>query len=240
MPTGNITDPLSLNYYVYSANNPIYYCDPSGNAWETVFDIAGICWSASDFYNDPSWENAGYLAWDIAAIALPVVPGSYTAKPTKLLKLFNRFDNAADTARAVNISGDIIRGAKVASLNGQAIVAPYRELKKIVSGQGLEVHHLIEKRFARTLGIQNTNDMLSVAIDKDFHKKITSEIRNAIGYSNEKSKTLTTATATPQDIWTVFVKIYEDHGMKEYLPELKQQILEIAKNASKITDWRGY
>lgn len=242
LPTGNIADPLSLNYYTYSANNPVLYCDPSGNAWETVFDVLGIIWSANDFYNNPSWKNAGYLAWDIGATIIPFVPGSYTTKLTKGIKLFNRFDNFADTAKTVNVADNIIDGAKVATINGQAIVAPYKELKKIVSGQGLEVHHLIEKRFASALGIENTNEMLSIAIDKDFHRKITSEMRGIIGYRGDTKTKYTTDTAPANEIWKMMVGVYSNHGMSDYLDDLAEYLYKDSDKAKnmEIKDWMGY
>ncbi len=238
LPTGNAIDPLSLNYYTYSANNPVMYCDPSGNWFETALDVAGICWSAADFYNDPSWENAGYLAWDIVAIALPVVPGSYAAKLAKGIKVFNKFDNIADTARAVKITDNIIDGAKVATLNGQAIVAPYKELRKIVSGKGLEVHHLIEKRFANALGIdhKNVNDILSVAIDKDFHRKITSEMRGIIGYRGDTKTQFNSQNAPVWAIWKMIVDVYSKNGMTDYLDDLAEYLYKNSDKAKSMED----
>ena len=48
-----------------------------------VFDVASIGYSAHSLAKKPSWHNAGNLAWDIGATALPFVPGSYTAKAIK-------------------------------------------------------------------------------------------------------------------------------------------------------------
>jgi hypothetical protein len=52
-------------------------------AIETVVDIVSIGWSFVDLIKNPSWGNAGFLAWDIGAAFLPFVPGSYTAKGLK-------------------------------------------------------------------------------------------------------------------------------------------------------------
>ena len=95
MPTGNITDPLSLNYYTYSANNPIMYCDSSGNAWETVLDVISLVESTATLFADPSVRNALFFAWDVASVVLPFVPGSYLAKGVKWL---SKTDDIIDTA----------------------------------------------------------------------------------------------------------------------------------------------
>ena len=48
----------------------------------------------------------------------------------------------------------------------------YKELKKLVKGTGLEVHHLIEKRFAGVwIPPKVKNDMLSIALTKEEHQK---------------------------------------------------------------------
>ncbi|MFC5401490.1 RHS repeat domain-containing protein [Cohnella soli] len=81
---GQINNPLTLNLYTYVGNNPLIYTDPTGHFWETIADIISIGWSAVDFWKDPSWSNAGYLAWDIAAAIVPFAPGSYVLKVGKL------------------------------------------------------------------------------------------------------------------------------------------------------------
>ena len=91
-----IVDPLSLNLYAFCYNNPVRYADPSGHIpVETVIDIASIGWSISDFVRDPSLANFGYLAWDVAAAAIPYVPGSYTVKGVKILSKLDNYSHAA-------------------------------------------------------------------------------------------------------------------------------------------------
>ena len=107
MPTGNITDPLSLNYYVYSANNPVLYCDPSGNAWETVLDVASLIESTASLAADPSIQNALFFAWDAASVALPFIPGSYLAKGVKWL---GKTDEIVSAGKALNSAEEIVDG----------------------------------------------------------------------------------------------------------------------------------
>jgi hypothetical protein len=76
----DFANPQSYNRYSYVQNNPLKYIDPSGNLWETVLDVGSFFWSFGELVTNPSWENAGYLLWDTASIALPFVPGSYIGK----------------------------------------------------------------------------------------------------------------------------------------------------------------
>lgn len=94
---GQINNPLSLNLYTYVYNNPLNYIDPSGNVVETAIDIASIGWSAYDLYKNPSWANAGFLAWDVLAAFIPFAPGSYTAKGAKAAA------NGIDAAKSTKI-----------------------------------------------------------------------------------------------------------------------------------------
>lgn len=100
------------------------------------------------------------------------------------------------------------------------------------------MHHLIEKRFAKALGIDNADDILSIVItDKTKHQEITSAFRSLIKCDTANS--LGTSLATPQEIWKSIVEVYRKYGMDEYLGALKEHILTYAENAGKITDWMG-
>ncbi|MGG4443683.1 hypothetical protein [Brevibacillus fortis] len=58
-------------------------------------------------------------------------------------------------------------------------VKTYRDLRKDSIPSGWERHHIFEKRFADRLGT-NKYDMLSIAIPKEIHYKITDEVRKEI------------------------------------------------------------
>jgi|GEM_PF-780127 len=82
---GELNNPISQNGYNYGNNNPVMYIDSTGTAVETVLDLASLGYSIYQFVKNPTWKTAGYLIWDIAAAAIPVVPGSYVYKGGKLL-----------------------------------------------------------------------------------------------------------------------------------------------------------
>jgi len=102
-----ITNTLSLNLYVYCANNPVFYHDPSGEFWETVFDFLSFASSFKDVAEDPSLENLLFLTWDTIALAAPILPGSYVTKGVKVL---DGIDEVNDSIRGIKKADDITKG----------------------------------------------------------------------------------------------------------------------------------
>lgn len=100
------------------------------------------------------------------------------------------------------------------------------------------MHHLIEKRFAKTLGL-NENDILSIAISGSDHQKITNAFREIIGYSNDKGTKWITRTADANAVWEAVVRVYQGQGMEDYLPLLKEFLLNNKNYNGKITNWLG-
>lgn len=49
---GEIKNPLSLNQYVYTGNNPLIYVDSSGQSWEWV----GNSWQAVKDFSASEWQ----------------------------------------------------------------------------------------------------------------------------------------------------------------------------------------
>ncbi len=78
----------------------------------------------------------------------------------------------------------------------------YRNLRKINRGTGKQAHHIVEKRFADSLGIKNTNNMLSIALKKAEHKVFTDAWRAALPYGGTYSK---------GQILGAAIKIYAKH-----------------------------
>ena len=81
-------------------NDPVNLYDPSGHAWETVFDIGFATWSLIDFIKDPTWANAGWLALDVLALAVPFLPGGS--------KVITKADDIVDAVGFVNKYDEVI------------------------------------------------------------------------------------------------------------------------------------
>lgn len=75
---------------------------------------------------------------------------------------------------------------------------------------GVEIHHLIEKRFAETLKV-NEADMASIVLTKSEHQVFTNAWRNEIGLNGTFVTTYTTETATKEVIFAAARRIYKDY-----------------------------
>ena len=81
---GETNEPDTQNLYVYCADNPVNYVDPSGHWIDTVLDVASLGYSIKEFTSNPSWSKFGYLLWDVGATFIPFVPDSYSRKGAKI------------------------------------------------------------------------------------------------------------------------------------------------------------
>ena len=79
---------------------------------------------------------------------------------------------------------------------------------------------------------------MSVALDKDVHKQITKALREKIPYDTIFKKG--TSAASAQDVWSALVETYSEMNLTQYIPQLKQQLLEKATNVHEISDWLGW
>ncbi|MFD2288251.1 DUF4280 domain-containing protein [Pedobacter petrophilus] len=80
----------------------------------------------------------------------------------------------------------------------------YKELKALAKGTGLQVHHLIEKRFANIFKPPKIQkDMLSVVLTKEEHQIFTNAWRKAFPYGKPKP--------TPRQVEDAAKEIYKDY-----------------------------
>ena len=150
---------LGNNMFAYCANSPVLLKDLSGFAAETALDVVSILLSLAELIGKPSWAAAGYLVWDVAAACVPFIPASYVAKSGKLaVKVASKIDDFAEGT--------------------QLLTGAYKQLKKLCKGiGGLEIHHLVEKRFAG-LYSSRAKDFLSIPLTPEMHQIITNRWRN--------------------------------------------------------------
>ena len=147
------------NLFSYCANSPVTFADSSGFALETILDVGSVISSFISLISNPTWVNVGYLAWDIEAAVLPFIPASYISKAGKLV---------------IKVAGKIYDFTD----GSQLLTGAYKQLKKMVKGiKGVEIHHLIEKRFRRLFSC-NPREFLSIALTPEMHQIITNRWRN--------------------------------------------------------------
>ena len=193
------------NLFTYAVNNPVMYADASGNVVETVIDIASIAVSTVDMIKKPSWINLGFLAWDVASVFIPFVPGSYTAKGGK--QLIRIADKTRDFKTAKYMT-----------------IGSYGKVKKIFKGaKNVEVHHLIEKRFLQCGNLVSNkrtkkrllqSQMMAVPMDKKLHRIITNRWRSEIKYKYAYE------SLTKKELEDAIKKVYRD------MPALKRYALK--------------
>ena len=143
-----ILDPLSLNLYVYCAGNPVMYRDPSGNAWETVFDAASAFYSVKNMYEDPSLENLGYLLWDGFSLFVPILPGSYVVQG---IKVVDKVDDVIDAAKAADKVDDVVDAAKAADKVEDIVDAGKASNGRVSGGQSKPAIRTTVKASSRVL-----------------------------------------------------------------------------------------
>ena len=159
-------DPSSvngLNQYCYCGNDPVNYADPSGCAWETIFDVLSLCASIVEVAFNP----ADPFAWmGLAGDAIDLIPF---------------VTGVGETIRALKAGDRIIESADGA-------IDTYRRLKKANVGLDLEIHHIIEKRFAKNFGYgKRGGSMLSIALSTADHRVFTNKWRMALEYGVKHS-----------------------------------------------------
>jgi hypothetical protein len=170
--------------FIYCRNNPIMHSDPDGN-W--VLDAFFLAADVASCIANPSAAAVGWVLLDVACFADPTGAGAAVAHLTK-------------TAHAVEATSRAIQEAGRAG----ELLGRYSKVKAAVKDMGLEAHHLVEKRFAKTLGVKQ-RDMLSVALTKEQHRIYTKRWRKEIGYG------FGTKTAKYKKIVNAVDKIYHDN-----------------------------
>ena len=181
------------NLYAYCDNNPVMRMDGNGDFWETVFDVVSLGASIVEVCINPAdpWAWAG-LAGD-AVDLIPFVTG--VGEVTRAVNIGRK------TLNAVDAIGDTVDNAIDTARAVDNTIDTYTNLRKINKGTGKEVHHIVEKRFAKKLQL-NEQDMLSVALDPTTHRKFTNAWRTKLPYGK---------THSIDEIWKAAQEIYHDY-----------------------------
>ena len=191
------------NLFAYCDNNPVMRRDDGGQFWGTLFDVVSFVGSVVEVISDPSDVGAWIGLVGDAVDLLPIVSGcGETVDAIRVAngakKFADAIDDVHDTAKAIDRAKEGLHAGKTVSNT----IDSYKTLRKVNKGTGLEVHHIVEKRFAKDLDIEDTGSMLSIALTKSEHRVYTNAWRNEIGYK--------TGRHSPTEIWEAAKKIYID------------------------------
>jgi hypothetical protein len=238
-------NPQAFNRYSYVFNSPLKYVDDSGNIPIIALLILGALklidygWTAYDIAESTNTlNNPNALLEDkvLAGVNIILSVGFEAGEPDDASPISLPADDVARKLALYGIDQTIKkRGLNTAlrelgsagvrqlfDLGALKGIRSFRDwdgiLKGVREGAGLEVHHLIEERFAAGLGL-NTGDIPSVVLTKEQHDVFTGLWQQAIGYDNW-GVALKTGNATRDDIWRAAQRIYADYP--EYLDAVKR------------------
>ena len=191
--------------FVYCGSNPISHKEVDGNIWDTAVDAAFLVADlGSAAYHlvkkdhqaaKESLKNAG------VDLVFAIVPGASVAM--------------VKGVDVVHRGVQMIRGGSKAfkelKYAGEFGIGKYSQLRKAVldifgTGSGLEVHHLIERRFAKGLGISESA-IPSVVLTKEEHRLFTNLWRETIHYATGESG----VTITKEVVLDAAKKVYKDY-----------------------------
>ena len=166
------------NLYAYCDNNPISRIDASSRVWETIFDVLSLSASIMEVAFNP----ADPFAWlGLAGDAVDLIPF---------------VTGVGETIRVLKTTSKVADGADDA-------IDAYHTLKRINKGNDLEVHHIVEKRFAKELDYSKSGGkMPSIALPKETHRNYTNEWRAALAYGSTYKK---------KEILKAAISIYSDN-----------------------------
>ncbi len=173
---GDYNEPQTLHQYLYCVNDPINRWDPSGNTFvDITSSMATHAKLASNMFDAAS---------SVKDLAMQVASGA--SLESMMLSV------------ALDVGGNIIEGPGLDLMNK---FGGFNFLKRFTKKSGLEVHHLIEKRFAEELGLDK-GKMLSIILDPKDHQKITNAWRKIIPYGS--------GTVGKERIFEAFREVYKD------------------------------
>ena len=177
------------NPYWYAGDNPVNATDPSGE----ILPLIAACGVGAIFgiVSDLIFNAVGHRKTNLGDLAGAAVGGC-------LLGL-----GGFGLVRAVSGAAPIARAFASLSRAEEFGVWPYRTLRMDLKGLGLEAHHLLEKRFATTLG-QKASEMASIAVSKAEHQIFTNAWNVAIRRG-------TTGSASRTEILDAARSIYRDY-----------------------------
>lgn len=174
------------NLYAYVGDSPTNATDPSGRI--VIAPIVGACalGAAASVLTDLALNFLGGRKNDLGDLLGSAAVGCVAG------------------VVGLGVGKWLAKGFGALSRAAEFGIKPYAALKAALRGTGLEAHHIIEKRFAALLGVDETQ-MLSVAVTRAEHDAFTAAWRSEIGYGAG------THNATAEQVLAAARKIYKDY-----------------------------
>lgn len=123
---------------------------------DTAFDVGCFAMSTAEFAANPNILTGAAMVLDGAAVAFPFIPAV-----------------GGITIKAIASSPKLAKALKYG-------IKPYNILKNDIARLGLHAHHIMPKAFAAKFGIQNGDEMFSIALDPTTHQAITARMNSAL------------------------------------------------------------
>lgn len=192
--------------YVYCGSNPIFHKERDGDVWDTVIDAAFLVadLGSAAYHLVKKNPEAAKESLKSAGVDLvfAVVPGASVA----MIK------GASVVERGVKMIRGGSKAFKELKYAGEFGIGKYSHLRKAVldtfgKGSNLEVHHLIERRLARDLGISDSV-IPSVVLTKEEHRLFTNKWREVIHYAKDGERQ---AEITKKTVLDAAKKVYNDY-----------------------------
>jgi uncharacterized protein RhaS with RHS repeats len=126
-------DPLAEKYYsispyAYCGNNPVRYIDPTGMWIESAWDVFSLVTGAKNFVDNVKAGNVGAaivdgvgIIADVAAVALPIVPGGAGAAIKGVRAVDKVIDVVTDTKKASTITENAAKGKAFEKKVGESL-----------------------------------------------------------------------------------------------------------------------
>ena len=179
-----MSTPLTLNPYPYALDNPILHTDPSGENPLIVIGLLGGLLGGSLYgYGSQVLRNLnqGMCFWSALSTDIDAGQIAFYAGVGTLLGLGIGGVMIGGQLLAINLGIGATSGTITSqTFNNLSQAANYgiqqaTQLRKAISGTGLQAHHIIEQRLAPALG-QNASlarKWLSVAVTPEEHRVFT-------------------------------------------------------------------
>jgi RHS repeat-associated protein len=209
---GTQSDPLSLHKYLYGADNSVNRVDPSGNGdfnlillQAAISQVSGLAANLG-FRVVPILNKVTIILYESISGSTVVGGAGLLAGGKIAVTVVGGGTKYVDAIAVASAQKIALSGFKEAGKYG---VWPFKVLQKLVPvGSGLEKHHLVEKRFASTLGVKE-GDIPSIVLTAEEHALYTARWLEQIGRRN-MDVPVTTANATLENIWAAAQDVYYD------------------------------